>query len=84
MTRFNNQGACISNPIPQVAVVDKSGGMTQIVTASEAQTIINAKSPFGNINVDLTSVKRTFLDLVNSGVSRVAKNVTNKIKGFFG
>lgn len=84
LTRFNNQGACISNPIPQVAVVDKSGGMTQIVTASEAQTIINAKSPFGNINVDLTSVKRTFLDLVNSGVSRVAKNVTNKIKGFFG
>lgn len=83
LTRFNNQGACISDPVPNVAVLDRTGGMTEIVTAAEAQRIIDFNNPFAKKLANLTSVKRNFEDLVSSGVSRVKNKITNKIKGLF-
>jgi hypothetical protein len=83
LTRFNNQGACISDPVPKVAVIDRTGGMTEIVTAAEAQRIIDFNNPFAKKLANLTSVKRNFEDLINSGLSRVKNKITNKIKGFF-
>lgn len=83
MTRFNNQGACISDPVPRVAVLDRAGGMTEIVSTNELKRLIDANNPFGKQLADLTSIKRNFEDLVSSGLSRVKDKVTNKIKGFF-
>ena len=82
LTRFNNQGACISDPAPRVAVIDRAGGMSEIITAAEAKRIISSNHPFAKGIADLTSIKRTFQDLVSSGFSRVKNKVTNKIKGF--
>jgi hypothetical protein len=81
LTRFNNQGACISDPAPRVAVIDRTGGMTEIITAAEAKKIIDSNHPFAKGLADLTSIKRKFEDLASSGISRVKNNITNKIKG---
>ncbi len=81
LTRFNNQGACISDPVPKVAVLDRTGGMTEIVTATEAMRIIDFNNPFSKKLADLTSIKRNFENLVSSGISRVKNKITNKIKG---
>ena len=82
LTRFNNQGACISDPAPRVAVIDRTGGMTEIITAAEAKKIIDSNHPFAKGLADLTSIKRKFEDLASSGISRVKNKITNKIKGF--
>ena len=63
LTRFNNQGVCVSDPVPTVSVVDRAGGMTEIVTADQARAIL--KHPFADAKVDLNSVKRRYTDLSN-------------------
>ena len=63
LTRFNNQGVCVSDPVPTAAVVDRAGGITEIVTADQARAIL--KHPFADAKVDLNSVKREFTDLSN-------------------
>ena len=80
LTRFNNQGACISDPVPQVAVIDRAGGLTEIVTANEAQRIVNSLHPFAKVVQNIGSVKRTFTDLVSKEYNRLKSNVINKIK----
>ena len=63
-------------------MLDRTGGMTEIVTATEAMRIIDSNNPFAKKLADLTSIKRNFEDLVSSSVSRVKNKITNKIKGF--
>ena len=81
LTRFNNQGACISDPVPRVAIVDRAGGLTEVVTANEAQRLLSKTHPFAKAVQNIGSVKRTFTDLVQKEFNRVKSNVINKIKG---
>ena len=53
----------MSDPVPTAAVVDRAGGITEIVTADQARAIL--KHPFADAKVDLNSVKREFTDLSN-------------------
>lgn len=69
LTRFNNQGVTISNPVPTTVVVTKDGTTSDVKTASEAKALI---SQFEGVYKDVSNIGRKFTDLVS------------KIKGFFG
>lgn len=69
LTRFNNQGVIISNPVPTSVVITKDGTTSEVKTASEAQALI---SQFEGVYKDVSNIGRKFTDLVS------------KIKGFFG
>ena len=80
MTRFNNQGMPISNPVPTSAVVDKNG--ESFVVLKSELTKFYASKNFININENLTSIGKKFIDLASANVSRIKNKITNKIKGF--
>ena len=69
LTRFNNQGVTISNPVPTTVVITKDGTTSDVKTASEAKALI---SQFEGVYKDVSNIGRKFTDLVS------------KIKGFFG
>ena len=68
MTRFNNQGVTISNPIPTSFVLTKDGTKSDVKTASEAQALL---TQFQGVYTDVSNIGRKFTDLIS------------KIKGFF-
>ena len=82
MTRFNNQGMPISNPVPTSVVVDKKG--ESFVVLKSELTKFYADKNFINLNENLTSIGKKFIDLASAGVSRIKNKVKNKIKGFLG
>lgn len=81
LTRFNNQGVFISDPVPTASVVDINGEPF-IVLKSELSKFYSAKE-LVNIKSNLTSIGRKYLDLASANVSRIKNKITNKIKGFF-
>ena len=80
MTRFNNQGMPISNPVPTSVVVDKQG--ESFVVLKSELTKFYADKNFVNLNENLTSIGKKFIDLASASVSRIKNKVKNKIKGF--
>ena len=68
MTRFNNQGVTISNPVPTSVVVSKDGTTSEVKTFSEAQTLV---TELQGVYKDVSNIGRKFTDLIS------------KIKGFF-
>ena len=70
LTRFNNQGVIISDPVPTSNVTSKDGGETQILSSNEAYRLFLSKNPFAKQFDNLTSIGKKFVDLAS------------KIKGF--
>tara|TARA_Y100000114_G_scaffold153430_1_gene173361 strand:- start:2005 stop:4242 length:2238 start_codon:yes stop_codon:yes gene_type:complete len=70
LTRFNNQGVIISDPVPTSNVTSKDGGETQILSSNEAYRLYISKNPFAKQFDNLTSIGKKFVDLAS------------KIKGF--
>ena len=85
LTRFNNQGVIISDPVPTASVTTR-GGESFIVLKNELTKFYSLKE-LTNVRSNLTSIGRKFIDLASANASRLAKQVvnkaTNKIKGFF-
>jgi len=80
LTRFNNQGVIISNPVPSASVTTQ-GGESFIVLRDELQKFYSSKE-LTNIKSNLTSIGRKYVDLVSANVNRVKGKVVDKIKGF--
>jgi hypothetical protein len=75
LTRFNNQGVNISNPIPTANLVDRKTGEIQATTKREAYRMAAFNDSysingFAKANENLTSIGKKFIDLAS------------KIKGF--
>ena len=85
LTRSNNQGVFISNPVPTSAVTTKAGE-SFVVLRNELTKFYNLKD-LTDIKSNLTSIGKKYIDLTSSNASRLAKQVvnkaTNKIKGLF-
>ena len=69
LTRFNNQGVVISNPVPTARVITADGTSSEIKTASEATALV---TELQGVYKDVSNIGRKFTDLIS------------KIKGFFG
>ncbi len=82
LTRFNNQGVFISNPVPTASIQDKNG-LPHVVLQNELKNFYSLKD-FTNIKSNLTNIGRKYKDLVSSNVNRVKNKITNKIKGLLG
>ena len=80
MTRFNNQGMPISDPVPTTSVITKDGVPT-VVLRNELTKYYSAKD-LTNIKSNLTSIGKKFIDLASSNANRLKNKVTDKIKGF--
>tara|TARA_E500000331_G_scaffold354039_1_gene406161 strand:- start:1708 stop:4011 length:2304 start_codon:yes stop_codon:yes gene_type:complete len=83
LTRFNNQGVDISNPIPTSSVFTKDG-VSYTVLSTELKNFYSEKE-LVNVQSNIVSIGKKFLDLVTANVSRVKKDISNtigKIKGF--
>ena len=82
LTRFNNQGVNISNPIPTTKAVDRNG-VVQIMTANEVYGLFSKKDiDEGKINIQ--SIAKKYINLASANVSRVKAKITKKIKGLIG
>ena len=82
LTRFNNQGVIISDPVPKTSVTTRNGE-TFIVSQNELKNFYSSKE-FDQIKSNLTSIGRKYIDLVSSNVNRVKNKITSKIKGLIG
>ena len=80
LTRFNNQGVIISNPIPTASVTVNGEG-SFIVLKNELTKFYNVKE-LTNVKSNLTSIGRKYIDLVSANVTRIKNKITDKIKGF--
>ena len=61
LTRFNNQGVTISNPVPKAFVLNKRGEPSQIKTFSEINEIVNQAN---GVYTDVINIGRKFKDLL--------------------
>lgn len=82
LTRFNNQGMPVSNPVPTVNVTSKDGRQTQVTSResyinSIAQGISAGK--FSNI----PAIQRKLRKEVDKLKSNVKSRIKNKLKGFY-
>ena len=80
LTRFNNQGVIISDPVPSASVILRDG-TSYVVLKNELTKFYSAKE-LTNVKSNLTSIGRKYIDLVSANVSRIKNKITNKIKGF--
>jgi len=80
LTRFNNQGVIISNPVPSASVTVR-GGESFIVLKNELTKFYSLKE-LTNVKSNLTSIGRKYIDLASANVSRIKNKITDKIKGF--
>ena len=80
LTRFNNQGVIISDPVPSASVTTVAGE-SYIVLKNELTKFYNLKE-LTNVKSNLTSIGRKYIDLVSANVSRIKNKITDKIKGF--
>ena len=65
LTRFNNQGVIISDPVPTSNVTFKDGGESQILSSREAYRLYISKNPFKKELDNLTSIGKKFVDLAS-------------------
>ena len=73
----------ISNPIPTSSVFTKDG-VSYTVLSTELKNFYSEKE-LVNVQSNIVSIGKKFLDLVTANVSRVKKDISNtigKIKGF--
>lgn len=82
LTRFNNQGVIISNPVPSASVTTRKGE-SFVVLRNELTKFYSAKE-LTNVRSELTNIGRKYIDLVSANVNRVKGKILNKIKGFLG
>lgn len=82
LTRFNNQGVIISNPVPSASVTTRKGE-SFIVLRNELEKFYSAKE-LTNIKSNLTNIGRKYIDLVSANVNRVKGKIKEKIKGLIG
>ena len=83
LTRFNNQGVDISNPISSINVTTRDGE-SFVLRRDELKTFYNEKDLI-NVRSNIVSIRKKFLDLATANVSRVKKEISKtigKIKGF--
>ena len=83
LTRFNNQGVDISNPIASVNVTNRDGE-SFVLRKDELKNFYNEKDLI-NVRSNIVSIRKKFLDLATANVSRVKKEISKtigKIKGF--
>jgi len=80
LTRFNNQGVIISDPVPSASVTTKDGE-TFVVLKNELTKFYSAKD-LTNVRSNLTSIGKKYIDLASANVSRIKNKAINKIKGF--
>ena len=80
LTRFNNQGVIISDPVPSASVILRDG-TSYVVLKNELTKFYSAKE-LTNVKSNLTSIGKKYIDLVSANVSRIKNKITNKIKGF--
>jgi len=80
LTRFNNQGVIISDPVPTASVTVR-GGESFIVLKNELTKFYSVKE-LTNVKSNLTSIGRKYIDLASANVSRIKNKITDKIKGF--
>ena len=80
LTRFNNQGVIISDPVPSTSVTVR-GGESFIVLKNELTKFYSLKE-LTNVKSNLTSIGRKYIDLASANVSRIKNKITDKIKGF--
>jgi hypothetical protein len=80
LTRFNNQGVFISDPVPSASVIERDG-TSYVVLKNELAKFYSAKD-LTNVKSNLTSIGKKYIDLVSSNVSKIKNKITNKIKGF--
>ena len=83
LTRFNNQGVDISNPIASVNVTTRDGE-SFVLRKDELKNFYNEKDLI-NVKSNIVSIRKKFLDLATANVSRVKKEISKtigKIKGF--
>ena len=79
LTRFNNQGVIISDPVPSASVTVR-GGESFIVLKNELTKFYSLKE-LTNVKSNLTSIGRKYIDLASANVSRIKNKITDKIKG---
>ena len=80
LTRFNNQGVIISDPVPSASVILRDG-TSYVVLKNELTKFYSAKE-LTNVKSNLTSIGKKYIDLASANVSRIKNKITNKIKGF--
>ena len=80
LTRFNNQGVFISDPVPSASVIERDG-TSYVVLKNELTKFYSAKE-LTNVKSNLTSIGKKYIDLASANVSRIKNKITNKIKGF--
>ena len=80
LTRFNNQGVIISDPVPSASVTVR-GGESFIVLKNELTKFYSLKE-LTNVKSNLTSIGKKYIDLASANVSKIKNKITNKIKGF--
>jgi len=61
LTRFNNQGVTISNPVPKAFVTNKRGEPSEIKTFTEIQEIVKQAN---GVYTDVINIGRKFKDLL--------------------
>jgi len=61
LTRFNNQGVTISNPVPKAFVLNRRGEPSEIKTFSEINEIVNQAN---GVYTDVINIGRKFKDLL--------------------
>ena len=79
LTRFNNQGVIISDPVPSASVILRDG-TSYVVLKNELTKFYSAKE-LTNVKSNLTSIGKKYIDLASANVSRIKNKITNKIKG---
>ena len=79
LTRFNNQGVIISDPVPSASVTVR-GGESFIVLKNELTKFYSLKE-LTNVKSNLTSIGRKYIDLASANVSRIKNKITDKIRG---
>lgn len=80
LTRFNNQGVIISNPVPTASVTERNG--ESFVLLKNELTKFYSLKELTNVRSNLTSIGRKYIDLASANVSRIKNKITDKIKGF--
>lgn len=61
LTRFNNQGVTISNPVPKAVVTNKAGEVSQVKTIDEVQDFVKQAN---GVYKDVINIGRKFQDLL--------------------
>ena len=79
LTRFNNQGVIISDPVPK-ANITNINGETFVLLEKDLKKFFSGD--INSVTENLTSIGKKFINLASANVSRLKTKAINKIKGF--